>query len=434
MFDFIDRFKDWVDSWNVDYMRWSPYTLAGSGILVLLSWIAFAVIGPSYGTDFTGGTEIHLGFQQPIPIAEVRSGLRELDLSDDSVQAVGGAESGEFVIRISDPLFGMEGLQEEVRQALAAKYGETWVQEMTGSAEVSARFVVRHGEPERETDEITRDLQGALPGARASASRDESTVIIDVPGLATRIQDRVASVFVGHPFEVLATDAVGPQVGADLRRQAFIALCATAMLILLYVAVRFDFEYGPGAIIAVIHDVSMTAGVFVLFRLDFNLETVGALLTILGWSINDTIVIFDRIRENKDRFRASDSVALINKSLNETLTRTIVTNFAVLLAILAFFFWGGAVLRDFGVAMLCGVLFGTYSTVFIACPLVLWFERIKPRVMGMLAVNDLEPEGALLGPGTPNEGDGGAPLTESEKRRRARADAEKRGSDPGAPG
>jgi preprotein translocase subunit SecF len=428
MLDPIERLKNWLDGLEFDFCKWRYVAMSVSGLLVLLSVIAFFVIGPNYGTDFTGGTEIHLKFKEEMPIGDLRRGLAELGLPDDSVWAVNGSDSGVFAIRIGDPRFGMDGLETEVRAALDKLYGEGWIQQITGSAELSARFVVNYAPPYRDDAQITKDLQPFFPGARAGPGAEENQVAIEIPGLDERIRQTLADEFADHPFEVLAIDSVGPRAGADLRRQAFIALTATVALILVYVAFRFDFEFAPGAVIAVMHDVILTVGVFVLFQLDFNLQTVGALLTILGWQINDTIVVYDRIRENKDRYRRTDTITLINKSLSETLTRTITTNAAVLLAILSFFVWGGAVLRDFGVAMGCGLLFGTYSTIYIASPLVIIFQDLKPYFNKLLAVSDLgadEPTAPIGGGG--DGGDVGPPgLTESEKRRRARAEAEKR--------
>jgi preprotein translocase subunit SecF len=199
-----------------------------------------------------------------------------------------------------------------------------------------------------------------------------------------------------------------------------VSLVATALLILVYVAFRFDVEYAPGAIVALFHDVSMTLGVLVVLQLDFSLQSVGALLTILGYSINDTIVIYDRIRENKDRYRASDIRTLINKSVSETLARTITTSFTVFIALLAFLIYGGPVLRDFAITMLCGLVFGTYSTVYIASPLIIYTTDLKPWLQRMIAVTDVG------GEEIPAELATDGPMTESEKRRRARAEADKK--------
>jgi preprotein translocase subunit SecF len=425
MFDFIERIKAWADGLDIDFCRWRYIAMSISGVLVALTFVLFFTVGPNYSTDFTGGTEIHLKFHQPMEIEDLRKGLTKLGLPDDSVQAINGAESGEFAIRIGDPRFGMEGLEDEVRQALTELYGADWIKDLAGTAEVSARFMVNYTGEYKDYARISQDLQRFFPNARAAPGKEENQVAIDIPGLDERIKQKIAVEFADHPFEVLAIDSVGPRVGADLRRQAFIALAATMGLILVYVAFRFDLEFAPGAVIAVFHDVVLTVGVFIIFQLDFSLQTIGALLTILGYSVNDTIVIYDRIRENKDRYRRTDIITLINKSMSETLARTLTTNFTVFLAIITFLVWGGPVLRDFAIAMLCGQIFGTYSTIYIASPLVIIFQDLKPHLSKLLAVTDVgtdEPTAPMGGDGP----DGPPMLTESEKRRRARAEAEKR--------
>lgn len=424
MFDLVDRLKNWIDALEIDFCRWRWVAMGTSAVLALLTAVLFVTVGPNWGTDFTGGTEIHLKFEEQMPIGELRQGLRQLGLEDDAVQAVNGADSGEFIVRIADPTFGMTGLEEELRAALTEEYGEKWIESITGSAEVTARFVVEYTGDPIPYGQIARELQDRFRGASAAPGRSDNEVAISIPGLAERIQRRIGEEFAEHPFQVLATDSVGPKAGAELRRNGFIALMATLALIMAYVAFRFDLEYAPGAVVALFHDVWLTIGVFIVFQLDFNLPTLGALLTILGYSINDTIVIYDRIRENRGKFRRTEMTTLLNKSISETLTRTFATSGTTLLAIVTFLIWGGPVLRDFAVAMICGVVFGTYSTVFIASPLIIIFEDLKPHLAKLVAVRDDDDDDL---PDLGGAGDEGPPmLTESEKRRRARADAEKR--------
>jgi preprotein translocase subunit SecF len=416
----IDAIKRRLDAVEFDFVKWFKLATTVSAIMVIGSWIAFFTIGPNWGIDFTGGTEIQLQFAEPTDIAEVRQALRRLDLSDDAVQSINGRDSGQFTIRIQDPRFGMEGLVEEVEGALESVYGPDWVQDMDVSAEVSARFVVTHGEPAATPAEVQRALKGDLALSQVKPGRQPNQLIIEIPGLAERIQERIGSALGDRTFEVMSIEAVGPKVGSDLRRQGFIALVATFALILVYIAFRFDVAFAPGAVIALVHDVSVTVGLFVLLQLDFDLTMVGALLTIVGYSINDTIVIYDRIRENQEKFSRTNTAELINKSVNETLTRTVATNGATMLSIVMFLFFGGPVLRNFALAMMCGIIFGTYSTVYIASPTILVMERVKPWLTSLIAIRDVPPDEG------PDEGAGGPPLTESEKRRRARAEAEKR--------
>ncbi len=170
----------------------------------------------------------------------------------------------------------------------------------------------------------------------------------------------------------------GPKVGKDLTRKAILAIIFSWIGILIYVGVRFEFRYALGGIIALVHDVLITITFLSLFDKEFDLNIVAALLTIIGYSINDTIVIFDRIRENARKNIRKSLIDVINASVNQTLSRTILTSLTVFMVLLVLFFFGGAVIHDFTFALLVGTVAGVYSTVFIASPIVLLFEKIKP--------------------------------------------------------
>ncbi|MCA9294832.1 MAG: protein translocase subunit SecF, partial [Phycisphaerales bacterium] len=198
------------------------------------------------------------------------------------------------------------------------------------------------------------------------------------PGLAQQITENLQGALGNREFEVLSIDAVGPKVGSELKRQGVTSVAATLGLVLLYVAFRFDVAFAPGAIIALFHDVSVTIGIFTLLQLEFNLPMIGALLTIVGYSLNDTIVIYDRIRENQDRYRREETIKLINVSINETLSRTLATSGTTLMAIVAFLVLGGPIIQNFAFAMFLGIIFGTYSTIYVASPMILVMEDMKP--------------------------------------------------------
>jgi len=181
-------------------------------------------------------------------------------------------------------------------------------------------------------------------------------------------------------YEILSQESVGPKVGADLRRDALISIFWACALILVYVTIRFDVLFAPGAVVALIHDVVISAGFFSFFGKEFNLPILAALLTILGYSVNDTIVIYDRIRENlKALPRGTPLTQVLDISLTETLSRTIVTSLTVFIVVLALFFIGGSVLHDFAFCMIVGVIFGCYSSLFIATPIYLWLTKALPK-------------------------------------------------------
>ncbi|MFK7929867.1 MAG: protein translocase subunit SecF, partial [Myxococcota bacterium] len=236
-------------------------------------------------------------------------------------------------------------------------------------------------------------------------------------------------------FEVLSIDAVGPKVGGDLRTQGMLAILATLALVLLYVGFRFDIAFAPGAILALVHGVSITVGIFVILQREINLPMIGALLTIVGYSLNDTIVIYDRIRENQERYRRKDMADLINVSINETMARTLATSVTTFLAIVPFIIFGGEFLQGFfpglpsagdviwafAFAMLLGIVFGTYSTVYVASPTILVMEDVKPWLMKLL------PNIGVAGDDDSDGDDDPAALTASEQRRRERRDKSARG-------
>jgi preprotein translocase subunit SecF len=196
---------------------------------------------------------------------------------------------------------------------------------------------------------------------------------------------KVKKVLDAAVVEYRRTELVGPTVGAELQEAAFLAIVAAIGAILLYIWFRFEWQYGVGAVVALAHDVITTIGLFALFSLEFNLSTVAAVLTIAGYSINDTIVVFDRVRENMRKFKKMPLPALFNRSINETLSRTVNTSLTTLLALIALFAFGGEVIRGFTVAMMWGICIGTYSSIALAVPLLLYLNVHRGG-------EDMEPE------------------------------------------
>lgn len=451
----MESLKNWLDSLRFDFVSRRWYFFAFSTLCVVLSWAAFFIIGPNWGIDFTGGTEVRIQFEEPVTTDELREAIETIGIGGDAVQQIGSAAENQFAIRVQDPEFGMRELADQVRSSLEQKFGAGWITDMQMNAEVGARFTITHSGDPVQTDDVKAAL-GSMDGVGVQPGRDESQFIVIAPGLSQQVQKEIGASLGDREFKVLSVDAVGPKVGDDLKRSSFIAMFATLGLILLYTAFRFDFAYGPGAILALLHDISLPIGIFTVMGLQFDLGLIGALLTILGYSINDTIVIYDRIRENRDKHRRTALTTVVNDSINETLTRTISTSFTMLTSITLFLFMGGPVLFSFAFAMFLGGIFGVYSTIFIASPMVILFEDLKPTfqrwAMPAAAVSDMGGPPIGSAPATPPIGRGAIqpqitaaappppvrtgdapaaperPLTESEKRRRERADAERKHS------
>jgi preprotein translocase SecF subunit len=183
---------------------------------------------------------------------------------------------------------------------------------------------------------------------------------------------------IGDKYDFRGTESVGPKIGAELMHSGVIAVVATLGAIAIYVWFRFEWQFGVGALIALLHDVISTLGLFVLLRLDFSLTALAALLTIAGYSINDTVVIFDRVRENMRRYKKMGLIELLNFSINETLARTLMTSGTVFVAVLALVLFGGPVLYSFSIAMLWGVIVGTYSSIWIASASLVYL-KLRPE-------------------------------------------------------
>ncbi|MFT7521287.1 MAG: preprotein translocase subunit SecF, partial [Kiritimatiellia bacterium] len=332
----MDWLKNKLSNLNIDFVGKRKYFAALSITMVLLSWFLFLVFpGPKWGIDFEGGTELHIKFgvdadgkvnegAEPVTIDRLRETLKALEFGDDVVQRVGTPDEQEYQIRIKDTTEGSQELQAQVREALIAEFGESWLKPESGwniVSEVGTRIDVTYvGDPTSVVD-VSRSLS-AIDGLTVSESKEVNQVSIRLPGIAQIIQRELRSQYPGNVL-VLSSDSVGPKVGGDLATQGFVAIVITLGLVLVYIAFRFDIGFAPGAVIALVHDVSLTAGVFVVLGLEFNLPIVGALLTIVGYSLNDTIVIYDRIRENQDRYQRKDVAELINVSVNETMARTL---------------------------------------------------------------------------------------------------------------
>tara|TARA_B100000315_G_scaffold176385_1_gene164895 strand:+ start:27817 stop:28719 length:903 start_codon:yes stop_codon:yes gene_type:complete len=193
--------------------------------------------------------------------------------------------------------------------------------------------------------------------------------------LNVTVKNQLEKDFAQDSFEVVRVEMVGPKVGRDLREQAILSIFYALIGIIIYISWRFEFRFAVAAIIALIHDILVTTTFFLLFDKEFSLPIVAAFLTIIGYSLNDTIVVFDRIRENLRKIRKKNFEHIINFSINQTLSRTILTSLTTLIVVLALFFLGGEVIHDFSFALMIGVFVGTYSSIFIASPVLLVWEK-----------------------------------------------------------
>jgi len=334
---------------NINFIGNKRICFALSLVLILISFASLIFHGgPNFGIDFAGGTLVQVKFEEATEIQYVRDGLNQVGLENSSVQKFGDPEDHEFLIRTSIP-------------------------EMTGK------------------------------------------------GFAQAIKEGLTTSG-GNPPDIRRVEMVGPQVGQDLRKKALLAMFFSLLFITIYISGRFELKwilsgvtagalmsavyflsifnmsipiiitgalivtlilfwflelkYAMGAIVALIHDVTITVGVFSIMDYEFSLPIIAALLTIIGYSLNDTIIVFDRIRENIRGMHKQDMGEIINRSINETLSRTILTSLTTLIVLFCLFFLGGEIIHNFAFAMITGVLIGTYSSIFVASPILLaWAKR-----------------------------------------------------------
>jgi preprotein translocase SecF subunit len=294
--------------------------------------------GVRLGIDFAGGTELVERFEKGAAVDEgaIRSVVSRCGVSDPTVIRYGETEEAEFLIRF--------------RQAPDAEL-----------APASADCPI--------SDEQRAEL---VEAAATGTGDDEEAVGGGTGEMIDRLTMALANEF--GSVEMRRAEFVGPRVGAELRRDGFKAMALAGLLILVYIAFRFSTRFAPGAIVALVHDVSITAGCFVILGMEFDLRVLAALLAIMGYSLNDTIIIYDRIRENLELHTKFDLVDVLNRSVNQTLARTVLTSGTTLAAVLSLLFLGGEVIRPFAVAMSIGIVVGTYSSIFIAAPTLLWLE------------------------------------------------------------
>lgn len=374
----------------IDFVGKSRFFTMLSAVAVIASIVLFVVVGPNWSIDFTGGTEVQFRFKQPVQTSEVRAALAPKGISDDAIQQIDDPAQSRFVVRVQ----GKSGASEEetasLRTALEKAFGASWLDEFAVDAEIGTRARVRYTGEAVPHERIVAALSG-IPGAEVQDGTEENLFFVRLPGVAEEVRAAVESSLGSKDFVLERTDSVGPRVGSNLRTAGIVSLSVTMLLLLVYVAVRFDFAYAPGAILCLFHDAVITCGIFVLTRQEFGLSMISALLTLVGYSLNDTIVIYDRIRENMEKYRRKQLGELINDSVNQMLGRSIMTSLATALALVPFLFFGGPVLKNFASAMLIGIVIGSYSTIYVASPLMILLKDNQDTIQRWFGLGPAKP-------------------------------------------
>ncbi len=363
--------------------KW-PFIIA-SLVLTAAGLISIALHGgPRYGIDFKGGTLMTVKFLQTPPEDKIRAALDKRLPTAPTVQNFVGGEN--------EVSIGTEGADEQTlnknRQIVIDTLHSTFAQPSSGKLDLNnanqdslvntlreplQKAGVQLSDPQLQ--KLAADIltfRNTPPRSGLIANMDQLSA---VPGVTPAILNAIRQESYLAPFTLRGTEVVGPKVGADLRRQAVWATLSALAGMLVYIWFRFEWIYGVAAVIAVFHDTIITIGLFSLFNKEISLTVIAALLTLVGYSMNDTIVIFDRIRENLRASRREPLYDVINRSVNQTLSRTIMTSGLTFLSVLALFLFGGPVLHGFSFALVVGIIVGTYSSVFIASPIVLFWHN-----------------------------------------------------------
>ena len=297
---------------KIDFMNNSRFTILLSGALILAGIFSLIINnGPKLSIDFKGGTLIAVQYTKPININDLRSQLKNVNINGQSFD-----------------------------------FSTSEIKHFGDNSNVSVRIANLENEPEKFSQNFVDILKNIYPDALPEDKDDF----------------------------ILSIDKVSPKVGSELSGKAIMAIIYAITLILIYISFRFEFTYAIGAIAAIAHDVIITLGVFSILGYEISLSIIAAFLTIVGYSLNDTIVIFDRIRENMKALKRESVVSIVNKSINNSLSRTIVTSLTTLFVVLTLYFFGGEVIHYFSFALIIGVLVGTYSSIFVASLIVVYMQ------------------------------------------------------------
>ena len=377
---------------NFDFLKWKwPFILASVALSLvgIVSLIAHG--GPKYGIEFKGGMLMTVKFRSTPPIEQIRSTLTSVLASPPSVQTF---ENGSNEVQIGTDASDATSLgknRQLVLDSLAKTFGQPGNGKLDLNNSSGISLASRLRDPLQKAGIQLSDPQVNELGVAVVAWRDQHGGLLGsmselsaVAGVTPQVMAVLnQETYLSSYTAARNIEIVGPKVGADLRRQAMNASLLALGGMLVYIWFRFEWIYGVGAVLAAIHDTLITVGVFSLLDKEITLSVIAALLTLIGYSMNDTIVIFDRIRENLRMGRKESLATVINQSVNQTLSRTVMTSGLTFLAVVAIFLFGGPVLHGFSLALVIGIIIGTYSSVFVASPIVLgwhdWYDGRSKR-------------------------------------------------------
>ena len=389
---------------NIDFMRYRRYWISAS-VILFVALVAFDATGPglNLGIDFAGGTQLTVKFTQAPQIDELRQHLEEDGLDDALIQRFGDLGDNSIIIKTpledgagassapdgspadaSSAEEAGEGNRGEIVAAIQRSLGggasggfdlnQSGVQSLAEKLETldpDQLMALDMDQAKQHYLDVATAVAAVQKTSGILTSWDELSGVSELTAEARQALEQETEL---GPFRVVGAESVGPQIGAELRRSGAMAVVLAMLGMLGYIWLRFELRYGVGALVAVVHDVVITLGLFSAAGLEFNLTTIAGFLTLVGYSVNDSVVVFDRVRENLRQDRRGDLTAVMNHSLNQTLSRTVLTSGTTLLVVGCLLFLGGDVLRGFAFILTFGVLIGTYSSIYIASPFALLWE------------------------------------------------------------
>lgn len=372
---------------NFDFLgkKW-PFIIA-SLVLTAAGLVSIVMHGGlKYGIDFKGGALMTVKFASTPPVEQIRKAMK----GEVSVQAISGG-GAQNEVEIGTELAHEDQLarnRQDMEQALVTAFGQPNSGKLEFNNASQQALIDRLREPlarggvalsEQQLRDLARELTTQRDSRHSGVVTDYSQ-LASASGVNEAVLNTLRQETYLAPFHIIQVQMVGPKVGADLRNKAALATLYALAGMLVYIAFRFEWIYGLGAVIAVFHDTVVTLGLFSIFKEEISMTVIAALLTLVGYSMNDTIVIFDRVRENLKLTRREPLEKVMNDAINQTLSRTFMTSGLTFLTVVALFLFGGPVLHGFSFALFCGIIVGTYSSIFIASPIVLfWHNYIDKR-------------------------------------------------------
>ncbi|MCK9211220.1 MAG: protein translocase subunit SecF [Ignavibacteriaceae bacterium] len=365
---------------NVDFMGKRKFFYVLSASIFLLGMFNIAIRGLKLGIDFKGGTEIIVKFDQPIKIADLRTDFQSTGLGEVEIKTFG--DNAGALIRtelqvLPQNLFPkiQKQIEDDINSSFPAVAG-VYTSEKTPNT-----LTYTFNNPDTASAIANKLFLDGFQSGKVSEEVTNTQVVVQV-GISDWVKESLKNKLKGNPFQVLREERVGPKVGNELKRDTMVAIVLSLIGILIYLAFRYKFVFAFGAVLALFHDVLITLGLYAVLynvipglNLEVNLTVVAAFLTLIGYSINDTVIVFDRVRETLKIHKTEPLETLMNLAINKTMSRTIITGGTTLMSVFVLLLLGGDVLRAFAFTMFFGIIIGTYSSVFVASAIVVDYAK-----------------------------------------------------------